>query len=141
MHPLETLEFSSRVAKRAQYEAFEFTITPAGVCVRNCSHANPEDHEYVVTIEDGLPSHCTCPADREYDGACKHRVGVAIRRPVLDAAILQPDSVACDGGGKLIEEPDSPDKDEEPAESDCDECIGEFPCWDCYRSGRKAFPE
>ncbi|MFB6202554.1 MAG: SWIM zinc finger family protein [Halorhabdus sp.] len=82
-HPLARLEFSRRVAKRAQYEAFEFTVTPAGARVRNCSHANPDAHEYLVTVQDGVPIACTCPADEHYDGACKHRVAVAIREPVL----------------------------------------------------------
>src|SRR6056297_1828761 len=90
MHPLERLDFPTRVAKRAQYEAFEFTVTDDGVRVRNCSHADPTDHEYTVTVEDGLPTACTCPADKRFAGACKHRVAVAIRDPVLAAARTTP---------------------------------------------------
>ncbi|WP_232833891.1 SWIM zinc finger family protein [Saliphagus sp. LR7] len=39
-----------------------------------------------MTIGDGLPDSCTCPADEHHQGACKHRVAVAIRTPVLDSA-------------------------------------------------------
>lgn len=86
-HPLAQPETTRRTIKRAQYEAFEFALIPQGVLVRNASHEIPADHEYVVTIEDGLPATCECPADDHYDGACKHRVALAIRLHVLDAAI------------------------------------------------------
>jgi hypothetical protein len=86
-HPLTRLQTNRRTIKRAQYEAFEFSLMTRGILVRNASHANPADHEYLVTIRDGLPASCECPADEHYEGACKHRVAVAIRRPVLDAAI------------------------------------------------------
>ncbi len=85
-HPIERLEPTQRTLRRAQYEAFEFELTEQGVLVRNTSHANPADHEYLVTIEDGLPHSCPCPADEHYQGACKHRVAVAIRTSVLEAA-------------------------------------------------------
>ncbi|UHQ99197.1 SWIM zinc finger domain-containing protein (plasmid) [Natrinema zhouii] len=84
-HPIERLEPTQRTLRRAQYEAFEFELVAQGVLVRNASHANPEDHEYLVTIEDGLPHSCPCPADEHYQGACKHRVAVAIRTSVLEA--------------------------------------------------------
>ena len=86
-HPLTQLQTNRRTIKRAQYEAFEFSLTTRGVLVRNASHATPADHEYLVAIEDGLPATCECPADEHYESACKHRVAVAIRRPVLDAAL------------------------------------------------------
>ena len=86
-HPLTRLQTNRRTIKRAQYEAFEFSLTRRGVLVRNASHATPSDHEYLVTIENELPTTCECPADEHAEGACKHRVAVAIRRPVLDAAI------------------------------------------------------
>jgi hypothetical protein len=134
-HPLARLEFTSRVAKRAQYEAFEFTVTPAGVRVRNCSHANPEDHEYLVTVTDGLPIRCTCPADERFEGACKHRLAVAIRRPVL-TAVDQP--VVADGGtGSAV--PDKPDATDADSE-ECSECLDDFPCWECVRNGDRDLP-
>ena len=143
MHPLEELEFSSRVAKRAQYEALEFTVTNEGVRVRNGSHANPENHEYLVRVVDGLPVQCACPADHNYEGACKHRVAVAIRRPVLEAARQAEKPLASDGG-KI---PSKACNNEQSGEAgngepeDCPDCIDEFPCWDCYRVGRQTLPE
>ncbi|WP_436932839.1 SWIM zinc finger family protein [Halosimplex halobium] len=114
MHPLEQLEFPTRVAKRAQYEAFEFTLSADGVVVRNGSHANPDEHEYLVTVEDRLPTACECPADEQYEGACKHRVAVAIRRPLLDAiaATDEPQPVAADGGQVASSVTESDDRDE-----------------------------
>lgn len=141
MHPLEQLEFTTRVAKRAQYEAFEFSITEAGVRVRNCSHEEPADHEYVVSVEDGLPTACDCPADERFDGACKHRVAVVIRKPVLEAVTAT--SVAADGGvdGEVVSESDLDVEDGDPDDCDCDELPGDFPCWECVRTGRRTIPD
>ena len=132
-HPLARLDFSTRVAKRAQYEAFEFTVGPDGVRVRNGSHANPGEHEYLVSVADGVPQSCTCPADARGDEACKHRVAVAIRVPVMAAATRQ---VAADGGTVVDEGEPAEDDDEE-----CADCIGDFPCWECVRTGRREMPE
>jgi hypothetical protein len=85
-HPLARLEFSSRIRKRAQFEAYEFTLVPNGVRVRNGSYPDPENHEYTVTVHDGLPVECTCPADAKFAGACKHRVAIAMRSAILEAA-------------------------------------------------------
>ncbi|QLH81301.1 SWIM zinc finger family protein [Halosimplex pelagicum] len=158
MHPLEQLEFPSRVAKRAQYEAFEFTLSSNGVVVRNGSHANPAEHEYLVTVEDSVPAICECPADKQYDSACKHRVAVAIRRPLLDAIAVTDESqpVAADGGqvtssvGESDTENDSvtntrPGSSQSalasPDDEDCPECLDDFPCWECVRTGRRDLPE
>ena len=54
MHPLEQLGFSCQVAKRAQYEAFQFSLTNQGMVVRNGSHTNPEDHECAVRVDEGI---------------------------------------------------------------------------------------
>lgn len=87
MNALDDLQVSPEVAKRAQYEGFEFELEAPGlVLVRNTSWENPEDHEYLMNVVDGIPEVCECQADRYYDGACKHRVAVAIRSPVLEAA-------------------------------------------------------
>ncbi len=85
-HSLDRLDMTERTLQRVQYEAFEFELVEQGVLVRNASHENPSDHEHLVTIGDGLPDSCTCPADEHHQGACKHRVAVAIRTPVLDSA-------------------------------------------------------
>lgn len=95
-HPLARLAVSTRVLKRAQYEAFEFELHDGALLVRNGSHPNPENHEYEVTVTDGVPTHCECPADQNYEGACKHRVAVTIRTPVKAATHTQ---LAADGSG------------------------------------------
>ncbi|WP_435361593.1 SWIM zinc finger family protein [Haloarchaeobius sp. DFWS5] len=138
-NPLRKLQYLTRVGKRAQYEAFEFELVADGVRVRNGSHANPEDHEYLVTVRDGVPSSCTCPADEHYEGACKHRVAVAIHRPVLDAVIEQ--QLVADGGkAKPVpdEVGDSHDT-EESCDCDCDDLRDGFPCWTCYRDAKRTF--
>ena len=84
-HPLTDLEYSSRVLKRAQYEAFAFSLYEGDILVRNESHADPAAHEYRVTIADGQPIACECPADERWEQACKHRVAVAVRPAILDA--------------------------------------------------------
>jgi hypothetical protein len=86
--PLDQLEYSRRVLKRAQYEAFEFSLIEGDVRVRNASHADPAAHEYRVRIDDEHPVACTCPFDTRADTACKHRVAVAIRPKLLDAAAM-----------------------------------------------------
>ena len=74
----------TRILKRAQYEALTFEWVDGDVRVRNESHADPDNHEYVITIDDGRPIACTCPADAGFDHPCKHRVALAIRRPILE---------------------------------------------------------
>lgn len=137
-HPLDRLDVPTRILKRAQYEAFTFSLCEDGILVRNESHLDPSEHEYTVTIEEGHPTGCTCPANRKFDGACKHRVAVAIRRPVLDAVAIA--QVATDGGvppSRLDPADGIADSDEEDACSDCDD---QAPCWECFRTGRRDFP-
>ena len=139
--PLAQLDTTSSVRKRAQYEAFEFTIHERSVLVRNASYADPENHEYRVTISEGLPASCECPADAKYEGACKHRVAVAIRRPILDAVAHQ--QLVADGGPQTKPNAtDDPETGQKPKEQDCN-CadLGDgFPCWECYRNGRRELP-
>ena len=140
-HVLSHLRYSKRVAKRAQYEALEFTVNAGGVRVRNTSHANPADHEYLVTVRNGIPIACECPADARYEGACKHRVGVAIRTPLLQAATDH--SLVADGGTQIETESEThvDDSDtDQPEDCDCDG-LGGFPCWPCVRSGRRDLPK
>lgn len=138
MHPLEHISFTGRVAKRAQYEAFEFTVAPEGVHVRNCSHEQPAEHEYLVTVRDGVPINCNCPADERFDGACKHRVAVAIRQPVIEAAANKP--VAADGGTARVDK-ESTSETKKPEDCDCEKLSGEFPCWECVRTGQAPLPD
>jgi len=138
--PLARLDVTKRVVQRAQYEAFEFSVEDRGIRVRNGSHANPDEHEYLVRVEDGLPSDCECPANANYDGACKHRVAVAIRKPVLDAAIHQ--RVAADGGTAVDDGQTNKNTSEDPRpdDCDCDELANDFPCWECVRTGYRDLP-
>jgi hypothetical protein len=139
---LEALECDEEVAKRAQWEAFEFTVLGGGgVEVVNDSHEDPEDHTYTVHVEGGIPSDCSCPAWEFQSGACKHMIGVAIREPVLEAATRE-QPVRADGGSATLEEFGSDDRDDDrPDECDCDELSGDFPCWPCVRDGRRDLPE
>ena len=82
---LEQLNPTTRVLKRAQYEAFEFSLFDGDVIVRNESHSHPKDHEYRVSIIDSVPTACECLADQHNDGPCKHRVAVAIRPLIIES--------------------------------------------------------
>jgi hypothetical protein len=137
------LNVSNRFLKRAQYEAFSFTILDEGVLVRNGSYTNPDDHEYLVTVIDEIPVRCTCPADRKYEPACKHRLAVAIREPVLTAARqVSPARPVADGGTHAATEPDIENSEPDPpARCDCTDLSDDFPCWECYRRGRKPLPD
>lgn len=81
-HPF--FDVPARILKRAQYEAFAFEYVDGDVRVRNESHADPDNHEYLVAIDAGRPVACRCPADAKYDYPCKHRVALSIRRPILE---------------------------------------------------------
>ncbi|MDS0300967.1 SWIM zinc finger domain-containing protein [Halogeometricum sp. S1BR25-6] len=128
-------EPTSRVLKRAQYEAFAFSVLDGDIRVRNESHENPANHEYRVSVVDGIPATCECPADAAYEGPCKHRVAIAIRSRILE--LVTKVQVVADGGTTANDRC-------EPAESDqcdCDKLDDEFPCWNCVRTGRKTLPE
>ncbi|MFC4407908.1 SWIM zinc finger family protein [Haloarchaeobius iranensis] len=101
----------------------------------NCSHADPTEHRYLVRVTDGLPASCSCPADERFDGACKHRVAVAIRGPVLGAA--RRNTVATDGGLVPVEHSDAASADKD--DCDCSELPDGVPCWPCFRDGEREF--
>ncbi|WP_083861975.1 SWIM zinc finger family protein [Halogeometricum pallidum] len=132
---LEELSPTNRVLKRAQYEAFEFSLLNCDVQVRNENHQNPINHEYRVTIVSDVPAACECPADRAYDTPCKHRVTVAIRPRILD--LVTKVQAATDGGTTADEQYDSTELDH----CACDKLSKEFPCWNCVRTGQKKVPE
>jgi hypothetical protein len=139
--PLEELDPSNRILKRAQYEAFAFSLLDGDVQVRNESHADPSEHEYRVTIVDGMPTHCDCPADETYEGPCKHRVAIAIRPRILDVAMQI--QLVTDGGIATTRNRAGADRtDETEADPcDCENVDNDFPCWECFRTGRKELPE
>lgn len=116
MHPPETLGFTMRVAKSAQYEVYEFLIGDDGVVVRNCSPEFSLDREYMMTIQDELTAKCDCPVDARFNGACKHQVAVAIREPVQDAVVAE--TVAAGGGTTVEDDWDSGQGDYEGDECD-----------------------
>ncbi|MFC7009903.1 SWIM zinc finger family protein [Halalkalicoccus salilacus] len=138
---LSALEFDASTAKRAQYEAFDFELEAPGlVTVRNESHENADEHSYRVNVKNGVPVACECPADMYHDGACKHRVAVAIREPVPEAATEyetdQEPAIITDGG--TITERTVPCEqraESRPADCDCLPTFEELPCWPCYRDG------
>ena len=138
---IDTLEFDTSTSKRAQYEAFDFELDAPGlVTVRNESHENADEHSYRVNVEGGVPVACECPADMYHEGACKYRVAVAIREPVLAAASEyereQELEVATDGGA-TIEHLTVCEQSEKSRPEDCD-CLPTFrdlPYWPCYREG------
>jgi SWIM zinc finger len=138
---IDALEFDASTSKRAQYEAFDFELEAPGlVTVRNESHENADEHSYRVNVEDGLPVACECPSDTYHDGACKHRVAVAIREPVLEAASdyerTEESEVATDGGTTVEYSGVSEQREESrPAECDCLPTFEDLPCWPCYREG------
>lgn len=129
------VDASPRVLKRAQYEALEFSLLDGHILVRNESHANPSEHEYQITIQDGRPVECSCPADANYEGACKHRTAVALRRSILVAA--QSMRVRTDGGRR----PESSFEREGSGEDcACKRLREGFPCWECVRTGKRSLP-
>ena len=142
---LSALEFDASTAKRAQYEAFNFELDAPGlVTVRNESYENADEHSYRVNVEDGIPVVCECPADTYHEGACKHRVAVAIREPVLEAASEyereQEPEVAADGGTTIeglaaCEYAQDQSEASRPVDCDCLPTFDDLPCWPCYREG------
>ena len=137
---LTALEFDASTAKRAQYEAFDFELTAPGlVTVRNGSHENADEHSYRVNVENGIPVACECPSDTYHDGACKHRVAVAIREPVLEAASDHESDekreVATDGGTTVERSGLGQRVEGRPSDCDCLPTFEGLPCWPCYREG------
>jgi len=102
---VDALEFTKAVGKRAVYEEFAFRPLGEGdVEVTNESHGDAdgeEDHTYTVHVVGGIPSDCECPADtyNTVEGACKHRVALAMRPALLEAAEHGADEpLLADGG-------------------------------------------
>jgi hypothetical protein len=140
--PATNLNFGRKTAKRVAWEAWEFTIIgPHLVEVTNASYGYlKDDHTYTVGVEDrdgaGVPAECDCPADIHHDADCKHKVALAtIGGPtVLNAAInFENPAPPSDSNRDTI-------GDKLRADGGCDCDISEFPCWPCYRNGRRELP-
>lgn len=105
------LEADATTRKRARWGSFSFVLAAAGdngvkVNVANHSHGEDEvtDHTYTVTVDEGGPAECTCPAYEYHTDAgeaCKHMVAVAETEPVLMAAL------ECVAAGGRLTEPDA----------------------------------
>jgi len=133
----------TRTLKRAQYEAFEFSLDAPGIVrVKNRSYDDADDHTYRVNVEDGVPVACECPAFQYRDGPCKHQLAIAVRKPVLDAATARETPKAVTDGGVRGARPsvtDATTHDTEtqtrPDDCQCSPSFEELPCWPCYRDG------
>lgn len=119
-----------KAVKRAQWEAFEFELEGSNqIRVINGSYSDPEAHTYTVTVEDGVPINCGCPADTCRDTPCKHRVAVAIRQPVMEAIAGAQTPTIPDGGEPIETCPNG-------QEGCCGPDGDELPCFECYRGDR-----
>lgn len=122
-------------------------VDPRKVRLTNESYGFEKDeHRYVVTVEESdgviVPVECECPADQyneDYD--CKHKVALAtIGSPVVLGAAMDYKSdeskppVREDGGVIEVDQGTEQDTDEECS---CEELTDDFPCWPCYRDGRR----
>ena len=93
---VSTNDYGDRVAKRAQWESFEFSLGgPGHIKVRNLSYGEAEagEHTYIVAVENGEAIDCTCPADEFNAGPCKHRVAVESNDALLSAGSAEPDAI------------------------------------------------
>ena len=70
--------------KRARWEGFEISLlSPFTVLVRNVSHDDPNEHQYVVSVVEGEATSCTCPDARYNQNHCKHQCKVESEPAVL----------------------------------------------------------
>ncbi|WP_323675262.1 SWIM zinc finger family protein [Halorubellus sp. PRR65] len=150
---VEHLTFTALTRKRAEWEAWEFTVVgPYQVKVTNASYGYlSEEHAYVVGVEERegvvVPAECACPADVHGDKACKHRVAAAtVAGPtVLNAAVdfenpaPDPDALASatTAADLLTLRGGVPD---DAQSEECPECAGlsSMPCWACVRDGKRS---
>ncbi len=110
--------------KRAQGEQFTSDVdAPRLIDATNESHENPDNHQYVVSMDDvteGLTA-CTCPHHTHRNAFCEHMAAV--------------ETATDDGTLDVFSSEDEDDTEPE----DCDGLNG-FPCWPCVRTGRKELP-
>lgn len=140
---IDRLEVDAQVQKRAQWEAFEFTLLGEGqVEVANHSYPDEEvwEHTYIVEVEGGYPVNCSCPYAEYHDGDCKHMAAVGIREPLIEAATASEDRrLAADGG--TITSAAVSNKEPDTCPNGDPRCGGpdgeDLPCFDCYRVSSK----
>ena len=142
-HPVDDLETTNRSITRAKTESFAFRLHDGDILAQpqTCEGASNQEHR--VVIDGGVPVDCTCPAEAQYAPACKHRVAVAVRDGVLEAAVRM--QVATDGGTASVDavddQPEPVEDPERPEECDCEALRDGVPCWPCYRDGRATFED
>jgi hypothetical protein len=135
---VEQLNFGSKTAKRMTWEAWEFTVVgPYQIEVTNASYGYlKDDHSYVVMVkeeaENPIPNKCECPADEyQEDYDCKHKVALAAvgGLPVLNAAVNYETPTEQPAANKLR------------TDGGCECLKSDFPCFECYRIGRRDLPK
>ena len=91
---VDVLDADVATEKRAQWEAFSFTLLGDGdVEVTNGSHEDADDHTYTVGVDKRgdvpVPAECECPADVHREPDCKHKLALATigGATVLSAAV------------------------------------------------------
>lgn len=131
-----------RSLERARTEPMSFA-TPSKdlVIVANERHDGPENHTYAVVVDDGLPVHCTCMAEKRFPTPCKHRLAVALNEAVLlaagasdeerEAVEEEPDALLADGGEEHVEKCDDPACEGLQADG---RPVLSFPCWSEWSS-------
>lgn len=120
--PLAAYASDERAVKRAQWENMRLAACPGAGKVNVCNvsygvAAKPE-HTYTVTIENGMPVACTCPAFEHREGLCKHCLAVAADEEVLAEATPEPTppTAVADGGAVAA-------ADSQTATDDRDTCL------------------
>jgi hypothetical protein len=93
----------SDIERRAEWEAFEFSVPLAGrVRVQNNSYGDDSnEHEYVVAVEGGSAEWCTCPHHEHRDERCKHMSAVENQPAIMSAASASENEIEqarADGG-------------------------------------------
>lgn len=152
------LDFNAITAKRVAWGDWEFTVVaPFTVEVANASYGFLKDeHTYRVTVDDdGVPESCNCPGFEHHFGpkgmADKHMVALAtVAGPVvIEVARNYPNStgeaeeLVPDGGAIGSQGRGDSGHQQDFTEDECDDCADlpdDFPCANCYISGRKDFP-
>jgi hypothetical protein len=87
-----------------------------------------------------VPAECECKADlysEEYD--CKHKVALAsIGGPTVLNAAVEFETPASEAQEENSESETAADKLRADGDCECDR--GDFPCFECYLSGRRELP-
>lgn len=136
-------KYEANAEQRAKWEAFSFAVRDDGTIeVTNESHENPDDHQYLVSLDDRLEDGCTCEAAQYFEEDCKHR-RAARNHPAIRAAAetateqFRAEKARADGGAAM--EAPAEEEDEETCKNGTKGCggpesnaDGELSCFECY---------